>query len=474
FFAIRPAIAAVPFTGARFFLGDLTLTTAEVLGIALGVPVAAALAARLALRRVSVSPLGVTRRVTPRPPRVWRLVPLIAGLAELGYFVYAGRPSSTLGQIQAFLAGILLVMVGLVLAGPWLTFVGSRLIARRTGRPAVLIAGRRLADNPKAGFRAVSGLALALFVTSVAIGIMTTMSAYDSGGKVDAAGRTVLLDDFTYFRSHLKAPAVPRTLLTELRSVPGVHGVAVIRASSSTVRGAIGPGLMSCADLARVRAIGRCRPGAEVAMVDPYFGGRKGGVDRTAWPAADVAVAQLPSLPLKTIIVDAAGSSAALERSRTVLEQAIPGFVPLTIAEQQALNNGTRLLHQYQQLANVVIVASIAIAGCSLAVTVASGLNDRKRPFSLLRLSGASLRVLRRVVALESAVPLVSVAVLSIGIGFLTAGLFLKSQLDETLQPPGGSYYALVITGVVASLLIIASMLPLLERITGPDTARNE
>ncbi len=59
-------------------------------------------------------------------------------------------------------------MAGLVVAGPWLTMVGSRLLARRTSRPATLIAGRRLADNPRAGFRAISGLILALFVTSVA------------------------------------------------------------------------------------------------------------------------------------------------------------------------------------------------------------------------------------------------------------------------------------------------------------------
>ena len=37
--------------------------------VALGVPLAAAVAARLALRRVQISPLGVTRRVTPQPPR---------------------------------------------------------------------------------------------------------------------------------------------------------------------------------------------------------------------------------------------------------------------------------------------------------------------------------------------------------------------------------------------------------------------
>ena len=170
FFALRPTLATIPFTGAQFFTSDLSLSLADILIIAVGVPIAAAVAARLALRRVQISPLGVTRRVTPRPPRAWRIIPLLAGLGELAWFVHAGRPSTTPGQIRAFLPGILIVMAGLIIAGPWLTMLGSRLMARRTRRASVLIAGRRLSDNPKAGFRAISGLVLALFVTSVAIG----------------------------------------------------------------------------------------------------------------------------------------------------------------------------------------------------------------------------------------------------------------------------------------------------------------
>ena len=88
FFALRPALAAISFTGSPFFTSDLSLSLADVLFIALGIPIAAAVAARLALRRVTISPLGVSRRVTPRPPRAWRLVPLLAGLGELGYFGY--------------------------------------------------------------------------------------------------------------------------------------------------------------------------------------------------------------------------------------------------------------------------------------------------------------------------------------------------------------------------------------------------
>jgi hypothetical protein len=42
-------------------------------------------------------------------------------------------------------------------------------------------------------------------------------------------------------------------------------------------------------------------------------------------------------------------------------------------------------------------------------MSAASGLVERKRSFSLLRLAGAPLGVLRRVVALEAAAPLIAI-----------------------------------------------------------------
>jgi hypothetical protein len=123
---------------------------------------------------------------------------------------------------------------------------------------------------------------------------------------------------------------------------------------------------------------------------------------------------------------------------------------------------------------DVVILASLVIAGCSLAVSTAAGLTDRKRPFSLLRLTGVQLGVLRRVIALETAVPLIVIAAVSAGTGLLASELFLKSELGESLRPPGPGYYLIVLAGLVISLAIIASTLPLLERLTGPEVARNE
>ena len=177
FFLLRIPVAGIPFIGQPFFPAELSLSPPDILAVAIGVPVAAAVAARLALRRVRISPLGVARRATPPPPRAWRILPLLAGFAELGFFTVHGKPASPSGQDLAFVPGFALIIVGLVLAGPWLTMATARVMARRTSRPGTLIAARRLADDPRAAFRAVSGLVLALFITTVAVVGITTWNA---------------------------------------------------------------------------------------------------------------------------------------------------------------------------------------------------------------------------------------------------------------------------------------------------------
>jgi hypothetical protein len=178
---------------------------------------------------------------------------------------------------------------------------------------------------------------------------------------------------------------------------------------------------------------------------------------------------------LDSINVATYGSRSAVEQARTALDnaKAYPGLgTPLTLAERTA--NLTAIGSAYQQLVNVVILASLAVAGCTLAAGVAAGLADRKRPFSLLRLTGARLGMLRRVVVLESAVPLLAVAVVSIGAGFGDAAMFATVQLEHPLVAPGAAYYLITAAGIALSLGIIASTFPLLRRITGPEVARNE
>lgn len=485
FFLLRPALTTADFTGEPFFPGDLSPGLADILLVAIGIPAAAAVAARVALRRVQIAPLGVSRRVTPRALRAWRVIPLLAGIAELSYFAVAGHPGTTGGQAVAFFLGFLLLMTGLIIAGPWLMMAGARVMARRASSPAMLIAGRRLSDNPRAAFRAISGLILALFVTGTAVGVITTLVDDHGGGGLGGStlARETLLDQASYYAAPGKAATtadpIPEPVLAKLRSIRGVQAVTVIRADPRAAQNA-NPydtaGLVSCAQLAQDPALGRCAPGASVALVTADFTDSVKGLpsQRTAvWPAAAISPGRLAGLPVQLIAVRTNGSSAAIEQARTVLDLASPYLgLPATV-DQLTAAAGAQIA-AWQREAEIVIIASLPIAGCSLAVSVAAGLTDRKRPFSLLRLTGVPLGMLRRVVALESAVPLVVIAVISAGTGLLGAALFLRSQFDVSFQPPGMQYYLIVLAGLVASLGIIASTLPLLQRITGPEVARNE
>ncbi|MFI6493711.1 FtsX-like permease family protein [Streptomyces sp. NPDC050564] len=491
FSLFRTQLAAVNLTRTPYFVSDLTLRTGDILLVAIAVPVGAAIAARLALRRVQVSPLGVTRRVTPRPPRVYRVIPLVAGIAELSYTI--GRvPRSTNGQIWVFVPGILLVLTGLVIAGPWLTMTGARVLARFTSRPALLIAGRRLADDPKAGFRAVSGLVLALCVTSAAVGIIGSLNAERGVPKGSPAVASALVANYIqgFNRPGEPVGSVPplsAATLGDLNSVPGVKGVLMIHTNplGTTDPAWRGPqgvgtspvaGLASCAELSKMPAYSTCASGAEAASVSEnytLFGTYDWEHWPTEWPAAAISTQRLARLPVQQIAVATNGSTSAIERARTILANTYPDQdVPWTVREDHA-ESGAQLAG-YQQLANVVILVSFPIAGCSLAVSVAGGLRDRKRPFTLLRLTGTQIGVLRRVVLLESAVPLLVVAVVAIGMGFLAAQLFVQAQFNYSIRAPGIQYYAIVLAGLVASLGVIASTMPLLRRITGPETARNE
>jgi hypothetical protein len=480
FFVFRPLLYHVPFTGAPLAQGDLSLHWIDIVLAVIGVPVAAVVSARLALRRVQISPLGVNRRASSRPPRIVRIIPLLAGIAVLAYFDAVGKPGSNGSQILEVLVGFVLLIVGLVLAGPWFTTAGSRLMVKRASRPATLIAGRRLLDNPKAAFRFISGLVIALFIASAAIGALSSVAATNSSGG-GSVGKDTLADPFCSFSTtncpvSAEVPSVPGQVLAELSTTPGVRAVTLVHQSPSQAPERNSFGLVACDQLAKTPAIGKCAPGATVANIGYFLSnllGHNSHASSTVWPSAQLSAASAARLPVDAVVVATDGSTGSLERARTSLEQAFP-FQGGGVAVDALDPSTARLLAMIQDMTDVIIVASLIIAACSLAVNIAAGLGERKRPFSLLRLTGVPIAVLRRVVALESALPLLLVAAVSIVVGLVSAALYLHSQVGIAFSIPGVAYWATVVGGLAASLAVIASTFPLLNRMTGPEVARND
>ena len=108
----------------------------------------------LASRHLVASPLGVSRRVRRPAPRPWGLLLVGTGLGAMaayasGVFVYGA------GQAVG-MAGILLVVLGVVALGPCVAFRSGQRAARRTSDPATLIAAGHLVSDPRPAGRAAA------------------------------------------------------------------------------------------------------------------------------------------------------------------------------------------------------------------------------------------------------------------------------------------------------------------------------
>ncbi|GAA0956262.1 hypothetical protein GCM10009554_65470 [Kribbella koreensis] len=155
---LTPLIARIPLGGGRWYVHDLTPSWWVALIVLTAVPVLSVISALIGLGRVSITPLGVVRGQTRKATSALRLGLLVVGpimLAILG----------TGGAIIPLLIGIGLAALAVRIVGPFAVQLIGKFMARTAKGPVTLLAGRRLADDPKAAFRPVAALVLSGFVT---------------------------------------------------------------------------------------------------------------------------------------------------------------------------------------------------------------------------------------------------------------------------------------------------------------------
>ncbi|TDC03418.1 ABC transporter permease [Nonomuraea longispora] len=152
-----PLLAGIEMQGGPWFAADLFPGPLVLAAVLVAVPLLVGLSAVIGLRRVVVSPLGVARRETPP---AMRFVRVLALLAVLAVFPMLTRGSSV--TVIAVALGLAFLCVNL--AGPWVVGMIGRITAASARRPARLLAGRRLVDDPRSAWRTVGGVALTGFV----------------------------------------------------------------------------------------------------------------------------------------------------------------------------------------------------------------------------------------------------------------------------------------------------------------------
>lgn len=155
-----PAWQAVSFQGRGIATGELlppwwvlVVLAAVLLGLA-------AASTAVGLRRVRISPLGVALQQTPRGLRAWRLLAFVLALVAFGLFSRFFSPGSLDLLPYVFLAVMVLMVVAtLNLVSPW----ALQLLARggtHTASVPVMIAMRRIIDDPRGAWGNVSAIAL--------------------------------------------------------------------------------------------------------------------------------------------------------------------------------------------------------------------------------------------------------------------------------------------------------------------------
>jgi len=409
--ALIPVLTRVAFGGGTWFAADLWVGPVTLLAVLLGVVLGGVGSAISTLRRVVVSPLGITQRHAPTGRHRWRVLVFFAALGAYLRLSHGRNPSLT-----AMVIGFGIVFLTLNLLGPWVMAMLGRIMVAGARGPARLLAGRRILDDPKAAWRVVGGMALTGFIAGF-LALFPTSAGQIVWGSADVIN-----------------VAVPAGHLTQDRS----------RAERS------------------LRAAG---------LGQPVHAGSDGGSDGGALMATRLGTG--PAGSRSTAYLSVPVTAQNRELTRTALHRALPGLPVATGADVDGQD--AQVDADLHRASTAVLIASFLVAIASAGITACAGVLDRRRTFQLLHLAGLPLRLLDEARDRETTAPLLILVGGSLITGLVCAAPITRLGLGAGggIDLGGLSLLALtVITGLAGVRLASAASRPLLRAVATDTTSR--
>ncbi len=399
---VLPLAAHIPLGGGRFLVADLRMAPAALVAAALVVPTLAV----ITLRSVVGGPLQTTRRARPRRPRAVRL--LVVPLSWIA-FVMAASTMRDGGSSVGVLIGLGAVIVTLAVIGPWLTWLVGAVIGWVARGPSTLIAARRIADDPKAAYRTVSGMVLAGLIAGFLFGVLPTIDSV---------------------------------------ALPGDHATALALEVPAEDVGAVSASLDE-----RVPHSVRWWEDEDGEGGQPPIAPDLG--DGTSRTDADVRTG--------TVLV---ADRASIEAARTAVLAASPDA---SATSPDELTGERVLLDDLKRASTVMSVAALVMATAAAGIGGAAAILDQRLTLARLRLVGTPLGVLQRARRWQTLVPLGLASVGAMAFG-ATAGLVMMAAFgvsDERIAPPGLASRGLIgATALAAGLGVVSLTRPLLVAVS--------
>jgi hypothetical protein len=471
----------VAWDGGTWFAGDFSLPVLPVVLVALTIPALVVGAAVAGLRRVVSRPLTATGGHTRKPLSGVRLlfVPAAAGL----FFLSLSQDGD--GMLLPILVSLGILMWSPTIVGPWVTSALGGLFVKAWRRPASLLAGRRLRDDPKAAYRASAGVVLAVFAGSMALTLMPSLES-------EAGYYSQYRDSVLYFgtdpsREQAAVAAVDDRLAKYGVGERAVHiGQGELRAGDQYFTAIVA----DCASAKRVLpgadAIS-CRPKPAIYLDSavPLSGlGASDGTDTTQpvpLPAnAPVVTGGAPGVvivdpalwpkdvPLLSVDVAIAATDVTRETVRTAMLAAAGG--QQVISKEMKLGDQDTQLADLRRVTIIGLVTASVLGGLSAAIATAGSVLDRRRTFGALMAAGTPVRTLSRALRTEAALPAL---VATVGAGALgtAVGVGLFGLVSESLPTFSPWLAAPVALGALVALLAASVCTPALRRVRAEPLA---
>lgn len=157
---------------ARLLPTDVHLPIPIIMGVIAAVAFGSTIASVVALRKVRISPFGVTRKAPVNPPTKTAAVLFLLGAG--GLIVLGVVSRGWTGQLPVIVLVALtlfsMCVIGLLMGSASLSVGVGRFLAPRTSRPDILIASRRMIDAPFTASRAAASVLLAVLIGGAILG----------------------------------------------------------------------------------------------------------------------------------------------------------------------------------------------------------------------------------------------------------------------------------------------------------------
>lgn len=486
-----PILSQISLNGSAFWMSDLGLPR-PIYGI-IGVLIAVCilLSNLQVVRRIKLSPLIVSRsNGVKKHPSMLSAIPLIAGIGGLyllsGYGKSWYADNAATGSI-VIASLLLLIIIGIVMCGPYLTYLLSFAMEKISQRASGILATYRLRLTSRNTFRSVSGIAIALFVGSLLVTLLAIVQ--HSGEKRSETVPIVSLLPIDKSQRPLQikitesSKEIDEALISKLENNTALADLATqtyiqkyFQAKGDEENTLQGNYYDSCQQLQRR---------TQLLCPDSFSGKPIITVQQTTVDSSGTMRAQTRIVDANTVNGEISTSSyVIIAKNQAAYAQIIELAESIASSYQRKTGavvtvgysrfdtmNPAAQIKNLSKLIVAILAVVIATGGLSIFVSVVGNIYERKRTFIQLRILGANLSNLICSLAAEIAMPLTMLSVVAVSLGIFSC-YFLLSTIDAfhnnqlTFTFPGTHFWVALFAANLLCVSLSLITIPILAQIT--------